>query len=183
MKTKKILILFTCCIFLRFSCKRDNLIINEEEIITTLNYTLVSTSGDTAVFSFQDIDGNGGNAPLISSDTLMANSSYSGQLTMLNEAVNPATNITNEVIDEAESHQAFYTLSLNNTTFSYSDTDLNGNPIGIQTNITTGASEQGTLSIVLRHEPDKYAPGVFDGIINNAGGETDIEVSFSVHVQ
>ena len=45
------------------SCKKeknDPIIPNEEEVITTLNYTLTPTGGGTAiVLSFQDLDGDG----------------------------------------------------------------------------------------------------------------------------
>ena len=36
---------------------------------------------------------------------------------------------------------------------------------------------------MLRHEPDKSAAGVSSGDITNAGGETDIEVSFNVIIE
>jgi hypothetical protein len=39
------------------------------------------------------------------------------------------------------------------------------------------------LKITLRHEPNKKASGVVGGSITNAGGETDIEVSFDVEVK
>ena len=40
----------------------------------------------------------------------------------------------------------------------------------------------GTITVILRHEPDKDASGVSNGDITNAGGETDIEVVFNVEV-
>ncbi len=183
MKSLEILTLLTCCILFFFSCKTDPVVPNEEEVITTLNYTLIGSSGDTAVFYFQDLDGDGGNAPMMTADTLMANSTYTGQLTLLNETETPAENITDEVIGEAEEHQVFYSITLNNTSVSYSDTDSNNKPLGIQTNLTTGAAEHGSMTIVLKHEPNKDATGVSNGLIDNAGGETDIEVTFHMHVQ
>jgi len=60
--------------------------------------------------------------------------------------------------------------------------DNNGNPIGISTRLSTGAVSNGKLKITLRHEPNKSAQGVKDGLITNAGGETDIEVEFPVNV-
>ena len=51
------------------------------------------------------------------------------------------------------------------------------------TTLTTGEAGTGTLSIILRHEPAKDASGVSDGQIANAGGETDIEVSFNITIE
>ena len=48
------------------SCDKDeNNTDNEEELITTLVYTLTSNSGQMVVMSFKDLDGDGGSAPLV----------------------------------------------------------------------------------------------------------------------
>ena len=65
----------------------------------------------------------------------------------------------------------------------YMDMDGNGNPIGLTTTVTTASAGSGAITITLRHEPDKTAAGVAGGDISNAGGETDIEVTFQVNVQ
>ena len=59
----------------------------------------------------------------------------------------------------------------------------NGHPIGLQIKMTTGMATTGMLTIILRHEPNKDATGVSDGDITNAGGETDIEITFDIDVQ
>jgi len=167
------------------SCeKEDPEVPNEEELITTLVYTLTPDAGGTAVeFRFTDLDGDGGNAPVITNGTLAANTTYSGAVMFLNETETPAENITEEVAEEAKEHQVFFTVSGANATVSYSDADADGNPIGLASSLVTGAASSGTLSVVLRHEPNKSAAGVSDGDITNAGGETDIEVTFDVTVQ
>jgi hypothetical protein len=66
---------------------------------------------------------------------------------------------------------------------AYGDVDGNGKPLGLQTTVVTGDVSTGTLTITLRHEPDKSAAGVSGGDLTNAGGETDIEVTFDVTVQ
>ncbi len=168
------------------SCKKEDPIIpNEEEVITTVIYTLISDDmQDTAVFEFLDLDGDGGNAPSIKNDVLKANTNYQGSIQLLNEQETPAEDITLEVQAEAEEHQFFYSQEATlNTTFSYDDDDLDGNPIGLATNVVVGNISTGTFTIVLRHEPDKNATGVSDGDITNAGGETDIEVNFSADIQ
>ncbi len=170
------------------SCeKEDPFVPNEEELITTLIYTLTPVGGGTAVeFRFQDLDGEGGNAPIVTNGILAANTNYTGVLTLLNEAVSPAENISDEVAAEAEEHQFFFSVTnftIVDGTITYADVDANGYPIGLLTTFSTGTEPNMVLTIVLRHEPDKAGLGVSDGGINNAGGETDIEVTFDVVVQ
>jgi len=167
------------------TCKKDDPeIINEEELITTLTYTLTPTGGGTTVsLSFQDLDGDGGNAPIITGGMLAANQTYTGVVTLLNEAASPAENITEEIEEEDEDHQFFFQSTLSDVNIEYNDQDANRNPVGLNTTLTTGAAASGTIGIILRHEPDKAAAGVSDGNIENAGGETDIEITFPIDVQ
>ena len=166
-------------------CKKDDPVIpNEEEVITTLNYTLTPSDGGTpVVFTFQDLDGDGGNPPIITGGTLAMNTTYIGFLELLNELETPPGNITEEVEEEADEHQFFFQTSLSGVNFSYDDMDANGNPIGLLTTVTTEGPGNGTITVILRHEPDKFALGVSNGDITNAGGETDIEVVFNVEVK
>jgi hypothetical protein len=164
--------------------KEDPVIPNEEELITTLVYTLTPEGGgNPVVFSFQDLDGDGGDAPVIVNGTLAANTTYAGALSLLNETETPAESISEEVEEEADEHQFFFSVSGVDATVSYADADGNGNPIGLASTVVAGAVSSGTLIITLRHEPAKSASGVSDGDITNAGGETDIEVTFDVTVQ
>ncbi len=157
---------------------------NEEELITTLNFTLTpDDGGDAVVFSFQDLDGDGGELPTLTEGVLTANTTYIGSVELLNELDDPAENITTEVEEEAEEHQFFYQSTVTGVMVEYDDTDVNGNPVGISSLLTTMDAATGTLTIVLRHEPNKDASGVSTGDITNAGGETDIEVTFNVEVQ
>ncbi len=171
------------------SCDKDDEpecpeITNEEEVITTLTYTLTpSGGGDDVILKFQDLDGDGGDDPVITVEDLVANTTYSGVIELLNETEDPAEDITEEVEDEADEHQFFMSSTLADLTVSYTDTDSNGNPIGITTELVTGEAGTGVLTVVLRHEPNKDGAGVSDGDVTNAGGETDIEVDFDVNVQ
>ena len=162
------------------SCSNDDRpeLINEEEVITTLTVTLTSQDGSsTVILQSQDLDGTG--AEITVSGVLLANTSYSGSITLLNETVSPAENITLEVIEEAEDHQIFYTISNGlNITTTYEDFDSNSNPLGTQFSVVTGEASTGTLTFTLRHEPIKPNSG-----ISEAGGETDILASFNVAVQ
>lgn len=167
------------------ACKKDDPIIpNEEELISTLKYTLTSIDGEeNIVLTFQDLDGDGGSEPIIIGGTLFANQSYTGTLALLNEVESPIVSISDEVAEEAEEHQFFFQTDLTDVVISYADQDSQGDPIGLKTVLTTGGVASGSLTIILRHELDKTAAGVSNGDITNAGGETDIEVTFPIDVQ
>ncbi len=172
------LVLFSSCE------KEDPIIPNEEELITTLNYTLTPTQGGKSiVLSFVDLDGDGGNPPVITGGTLVKNQTYTGSVGVFNESENPKDDITQEIAKEDKEHQLFFQTNISGLSIKYNDVDGNGNPIGLITNATTGAAGSGILTIILRHLPNKFAAGVASGNITNAGGETDIEVNFPISVQ
>lgn len=180
------------CLFAMAACDQDANEpdpVNEEELITSVYLQFVDTlKADTALFSFVDIDGDGGNPPIISNATLSDSTTYMVEVRFLNEASVPADNITEEVIDEGDEHQVFYVVESGLdliVQYSVSDrnTDVNGRPIGVETIAKSGTVGSGTLTLILRHKPNKEAAGVAQGDLTNAGGETDIELSFIVDIQ
>jgi len=160
--------------------------VNEEEVITTVTATFLPTSGGgtTVQLSSRDLDGDGPDAPVVTvSGNFVAGASYSAQVKFLNELANPAQSITEEIHEEGDQHQIFFQHN-NLGQFTYADQDVNGNAIGLDVNYTASATPvNGTLTITLRHEPNKTAPGVAGGNIASAGGSTDAEVSFPITVQ
>ena len=155
--------------------------VNEEEVITTLTLTLVPDGGGTPVtLVSRDLDGDGPNAPVKTvSGPLTAGTTYSGTVVVLNETETPAENVTQEVIAEAEEHQFFYIPGAAlDVTFTYDDTDANGDPLGVLFTVVANSASGGNLNVVLRHEPTKPNNGTLAG----AGGETDISVNFDVTV-
>ncbi|MGJ8685465.1 MAG: type 1 periplasmic binding fold superfamily protein [Nonlabens sp.] len=184
MKTtiKTLAILSTLSFFA--SCSDDDApqVINEEEVITTVEYTLTNTADATNVVVYKsvDADGDGPNPPIVTTTgVLMANSSYMGSVQFLNEAESPAENITEEVEGESDEHEVFYIASIPDVMIAKDDVDVNGNPLGVMTTFQTGAVSTGNLTVVLRHEPMK--PN--DGSLSNAGGETDVQVVFDLTIQ
>jgi len=158
--------------------------VNEEELITTLRLTFTPAGGGaTKVLQFVDLDGDGGNAPVITADPLSATTTYTVAIEVLNESEDPVEDITAEITAEDEEHQFFFQVSGANATVVYNDADADGKPLGLATTWTIGAISSGTVLVTLRHEPDKGAAGVSSGDITNAGGETDIEVSFPLVIQ
>jgi hypothetical protein len=158
--------------------------VNEEELITTVTLHFHSANDvEHKHFEFTDLDGDGGNAPVIHADTLSADSVYSVTVVIMDESTNPPVDLTTEIESEGDVHQFFYQASGASVTVAYSDTDVNGKPIGLATTWTVGGAGVGTMMVTLRHEPDKDAAGVSNGDITNAGGETDIEVNFPLVVE
>ena len=149
-----------------------------EELITTVTYTLTS-GNDVVTLTFKDLDGEGGlDGTTTISGPLKANTTYTGAVSFLNETESPTENITEEVIAEGDEHEVFYTTTVSGLTISKTDDDKNGDPLGIETSLTTSNAATGTITIVLIHEPLK--PN--NGTSTSAGGSTDAEVTFAVQI-
>jgi hypothetical protein len=176
-------VLFTTLLFV--SCSKDDDStpepVNEEEVITTLTATLVPAGqGTTITLKSQDLDGDGPNPPVITvSGNLSAGVIYNGTIELLNEMESPAEDITEEVEEEDLDHQFFYTIGGGlDVTTSYENNDSEGNPLGTEFTLVAGAASSGALTFTLRHEPTKPNTGLDD-----AGGETDIAVTFNLTVE
>ncbi|GAA5033294.1 hypothetical protein GCM10011506_25350 [Marivirga lumbricoides] len=162
---------------------------NEEELITTMSLTFVPTTGggDPVFFSVFDADGDGPIEPVYTDgqeSILDAGVSYNVAIQVLNTTENPAENITEEILEEGDDHQFFFETSNGlNLDFAYDDVDEDGNPVGVTSIFTTGEASEGTLTVTLRHEPNKSAEGVKTGDITKAGGETDVQAIFSVVIK
>ena len=183
MKTMKTSAFYALLTLAMLGCSDDDTtpeIINEDELITTVILTLTPDSGDQVVLTTIDLDGDGPDEPVTTVvGNFSENTQYQGAVQFLNETEDPAEDITQEVIEEADEHQVFYTISdgLNITT-TYVDFDDNDNPLGVQITLSTGAASEGSLTVTLRHEPVKPNDG-----LESAGGETDISTSFDVSIQ
>jgi hypothetical protein len=149
---------------------------NEGEVITSLKISAIN--GDTLTFAYSDPDGNGGNPPTIDTIFLAPSFVYYVSLELLDETKNPVDTLTNEILDEGDEHQFFFTTTLTlNLVSNYADADINSDPIGLTNNWTTGAASTGSLIVTLKHQPD----GTKDGNITT--GDTDVEVAFPVVIQ
>tara|TARA_B100000378_G_C18053502_1_gene413853 strand:+ start:3232 stop:3816 length:585 start_codon:yes stop_codon:yes gene_type:complete len=170
------------------SCDKDDnkpTLENEEELITTVVVHLTPMGGGQEItFSSVDNDGNGPTAPVVTTEPLDSGITYSVALEFLNETKNPAEDITAEIKAEGDEHQVFYLFDNSlSVSLEYTDKDVNGKPIGLSADLETLQPGSGELTVVLRHQPDKNASGVSDGLINNAGGETDVEAVFPLTIQ
>lgn len=152
---------------------------NEEELITTVRLIFTNTQTN-AVSSFEgkDLDGVGGNPPLIDPVALDAQSSYDVRVEFLDESnAQSVEDITEEVEEEDEEHLVCYDFTGNINQVQTTDTDGDGNPLGLEATLSTGDAGAGTLTVTLKHEPDKNAADPC------ATGETDVELQFNVTIQ
>lgn len=158
---------------------------NEQELITTVTVYLVNAdSTDQKRLEWRDLDGPGANAPVIEVEALTAGVVYSARIEVLDESnPNNVKDITEEIFEEGAEHQFFFSVSGVGITITYTDADVNGRPIGLTSLWNMGLAGTGNLMLTLRHEPDKDAAGVAGGDITNAGGDTDVEVTFPITVQ
>jgi hypothetical protein len=183
MKSGKLLWLLAISAALFSSCSNDDDPdpVNEEEVITTMTITLVPQgAGETITLQSRDLDGDGPNPPEITvSGNLASNTDYNGSIELLNETETPPEDITEEVEEEAEEHQFFFTIgaSLSAST-TYANFDGDGNPLGTQFVLEAGDASVGNFIVTLRHEGKK--PN--DGTLADAGGETDIAQSFPLTI-
>lgn len=155
---------------------------NEGEVLTTftLYFTDSANAANIVSATFRDPDGDGGN-PFTQFDSihLQANTTYYAQVVILNETTSPADSISNEILEEANDHLFFYTVTGANALVTITDLDSNTPtplPIGLQTKWRTGAISNGTTQIILKHQP-----GVKDGSF--APGSTDIDLTFQTTIQ
>ena len=185
MKTLKYLALFAFSATLLWSCSDDDdgtpPPVNEEEVITTVIVTFIDGADNSVIATYTDLDGDGpGEAVTVVQGTLEAGTAYTGSVRFLNATEDPPEDITLEVEEESDEHQVFFLPAGNlDVNFDYENFDGNNNPLGTAFSATAVTASTGNLRIVLRHEPTK--PN--DGTLADAGGETDIDVTFELEVE
>lgn len=166
-------------------CKKDPVVDpNQGELITTVRLKLTNTlssSINPLVYEFKDLDGEGGAAPVkFDSIILQKNIPYICEVTVLNESVSPADDITKEIKAEANDHQFYYVPSSPSLlSVSNYDTDTKSLPLGLSSFWVTGINPgRGTIKFVLKHKPGTKAAN--DPITK---GDTDIELDFKLIIQ
>jgi len=175
---------------------------HEQEVITTVALTFTADpDGEVDVFQWADPENDGG--PVVDTISLLDATSYNVSVQFLNELEDPAEDITQEIGDEADEHQVFFTGSavegpatgVNSQAIvehSYSDEDSGGLPVGLENSFSTLGAGLGELVLTLRHLPPEnneavkttdLAEEVAVGGFGAIGGDNDVQITFSLEVQ
>lgn len=178
MKTlsKYFLLFMAVTTFIFSACHKDDHD-DEEELITTVSLKFTSAAGAILTYAWRDLDGEGGNAPVIPNIVLTANTTYTVEMELLNESVNPADDITAEIQEESNDHLFIYNVNTTGLSIVITDKDGNNRDLGLKSTWTTGDQANGNINIVLKHNPDKTASNPA------ATGSTDIDVTFPVVIE
>ncbi len=148
-----------------------------QELITTVQLEFSPASGTPLTFSFKDVDGIGGSAPVVDNIALSANTTYTLRVKFLDESqAGNVDDITAEVSGESAAHLVCFDTEGGVPLPAVQDTDTNGKPLGLVSQVVTTAAGIGKLTVSLKHEPDKGAAAPCNT------GETDVEVTFDVTI-
>ncbi len=174
---------------------------NDGEVITKVALTFAPAGGGTAITaSFSDPENDGD--PAIDPITLTNGTTYTLTLAFENQLAEPAEDITEEIVEEADEHQVFIYGSAvqgpatganasHRVTHAYADVDDGGLPIGLSNTIVAAAVGDGEFSVTLRHlpaedgTPQKVA-GLAEAFATDGdaiAGEADVDVTFPLTVE
>jgi hypothetical protein len=165
---------------------------NDGEVITdvTLKFQELNASNALvgSVFSFKASDPQGievGKTPTIQSITLAKGKKYQMTIEVTNSIENE--DITKEILEEAAEHQFFFLGPVfDSNIFSIQYADAGGIALGLKNTVTVSSStgtNNSSMKVVLRHDLNKSFPGASSPTFANfaqAGGETDLEITFPV---
>ncbi|MBL7826898.1 MAG: hypothetical protein JNJ57_09735 [Saprospiraceae bacterium] len=149
----------------------------EQEVITTIVVHLTGPGFDQE-FTWEDLDGDGGNAPVIQDIILPPlTADIQCHLHVYDKSKTPTADITEEIEAESADHLFTFTINTADFTITSNDTDSNGAPFGLETIWQTDQPSTGSVNIKLYHEPtDKNNAA-------NPGGDVDFDVTFPVKIQ
>lgn len=182
----KNVLMFAICVVSVSACKKDDDDVktpsntNEEELITTIKFVMTDADSPFNQYTFQyrDVDGLGGNAPLIDTIRLKANKSYAVQLLLLDETKTPFDTISNEILEESADHLFVFEPTSSNLSVTINDFDDNTPPLplGLMSTWSTTSANSSSIKVTLKHQP-----GIKNG--DPTRGETDIEVVMPVVIE
>jgi len=171
------------------SCNKDEQNVNtnvQQEVLTTLTLqftNLVDTSKKSS-FTFRTNDGAafGRNAKL---DTVVLSkrTAYRMSVLVLDESKQNIVNQTDEINELSTEHQFFFSAKpsdLMSFIVSSFNKDSQGAILGTKVDSVFAGNNAGTgtLRVILRHQPNKAGLRVNQNDTTNAGGETDVAVTF-----
>ncbi len=172
---------------------------NELEVITNVSLVFTNTADATDVVTVSAVDPDGEGIQGLQEDntaiTLSLNATYRLSFVILNALdLDDVEDIGEEIEEEDDEHQFFFSFTQDafvNPTgdgnvdtasdpINYEDEDDNGNPLGLSTTWTTGATPVagGNFTARLQHQPD-----VKTATSGANDGDTDFNLSFVLNIQ
>ena len=183
-------------LFIFTACEEDEAAPEEEnevEVFTDVKLVFTPTGGGAAVEAVaQDPDGEGvQDLQVIGAINLKANTEYLLSVIIENCLEDPCEDMNEEIAEEAEEHQFFFAFTndaftspvgngnIDNASdpINYIGFDGNGNPVGLNTNWTTGSASTGTFTVQLQHQPD-----VKTATSGSTDGDTDFALTFNLNI-
>ena len=183
-------------LFIFTACEEDEAAPEEEnevEVFTDVKLVFTPTGGGAAVeAAAQDPDGAGvQELQVLGAINLAANTEYLLSMMIENCLEDPCEDMNEEIAEEAEEHQFFFAFTndaftspvgngnMDNASdpINYIGFDGNGNPVGLNTNWTTGSASTGTFTVQLQHQPD-----VKTATSGSTDGDTDFALTFNLNI-
>lgn len=197
-KRSSLFVLLFLSVFMLNNCDDDDDVPNGDgdvEVITDAILTFTDANGGTVTATAMDPDGEGvADLMVLDAITLDANTTYSLDIQLWNGLDEPAESISEEVAEEDDEHQFFFSftqdafsspmgdgnIDASSDTINYLDADDNGNPLGLVTSWTTGvdAITGGAFTVRLQHQPD-----IKTSTTGADDGDTDIDITFALNIQ
>jgi hypothetical protein len=180
--TQKSILMVLMAMAIVTGCKKDEPNpVEDNENLTTVRLKFTE-GGTTSTFTFKDLDGAGGNAPIIDKISLKPNTNYTLAVEILDESKTPAGNITNDIFDERDQH-IFQYVATPATVLSVTSTDKDtrGFPVGLTATARTVGAGTGKLKVVLHHQPPVNGKAIKDGTFGV--GSVDFDGTFDVDVK
>ena len=183
-------------LFIFTACEEDEAAPEEEnevEVFTDVKLVFTPKGGGAAVeAAAQDPDGAGvQELQVLGAINLAANTEYLLSMMIENCLEDPCEDMNEEIAEEAEEHQFFFAFTndaftspvgngnMDNASdpINYIGFDGNGNPVGLNTNWTTGSASTGTFTVQLQHQPD-----VKTATSGSTDGDTDFSLTFNLNI-
>tara|TARA_B100000609_G_scaffold199481_1_gene203293 strand:- start:14144 stop:14746 length:603 start_codon:yes stop_codon:yes gene_type:complete len=183
-------------LFIFTACEEDEAAPEEEnevEVFTDVKLVFTPKAGGAAVeAAAQDPDGAGvQELQVLGAINLAANTEYLLSMMIENCLEDPCEDMNEEIAEEAEEHQFFFAFTndaftspvgngnMDNASdpINYIGFDGNGNPVGLNTNWTTGSASTGTFTVQLQHQPD-----VKTATSGSTDGDTDFALTFNLNI-
>lgn len=179
------LFLVTGSVIALSSCQKEEKIEIDEiknEFITTVKLKLVSGT-DTLTAIWKDLTPSDANPPdtSLARLTLKTNTTYTGEVELLDETANPVFDVTEKIKERANIHLFGYLPDANltpalNVSITDFDTNTPALPVGLTFNLSTNTTTtNGIMRVVLKHQPN-----LKNGTLNP--GSIDVDVNFRVQV-